>query len=258
MDISFTIQYLLIYQTMMIYLLAFTIYMLRHRKAAWFVYTLGFVVSLISESYRGFVVGYFPLQNLFEVFLFLGMSVFPLSVICKRVLKIDGEHFDMLIGAIVLCAAVSMFSGTVQKLPPSLRSPLFVPHVAVYMLAYIIMTKAVCQAGAGLITKANNDYELSAYKLVCLGFPLLTLGLVLGCVWAKQVWGDYWSWDPKEIWALTTWLVYLAYFHQSYLTGVKYAKVNSIWIFAGFVFIVITLLWVNLSGIFAGLHNYAM
>ncbi|MFA6185987.1 MAG: cytochrome c biogenesis protein CcsA [Phycisphaerae bacterium] len=255
---NFTIQYLLIYQTMMIYILAFTIYKLRHRKAAWFVYSLGFVVSLISGVYRGFIVGRFPLQNLFEVFLFLGISVFPLSVICKKVLKIDGEHFDMLIGAIVLCAAVSIFSGTIQKLLPSLQSPLVVPYLAISILAYIIMAKAVCQAGAGLVKKSNNDCELSAYKLVCLGFPLLTLGLVLWSVWAKQAWGDYWSWDPKEMWALAAWLIYIAYFHQSYITGVKYAKINSIWIFAGFVFIVITVLWVNLPRIFADIHNYTM
>jgi ABC-type transport system involved in cytochrome c biogenesis permease subunit len=243
---------------MMMYLLAFAIYKLRHRKAAWFVYTLGFAVSLISGVYRGFSVGHFPLQNLFEVFLFLGTMVFPLSLLCKKLLKIDGEAVDMLLGIIVLFPAGFVFNSAAQNLSPSLQSPLFVPHVAVYMLAYIIMTKAACQAGAGLITKANNDCELSAYKLVCLGFPLLTLGLVLGCVWAKLAWGDYWSWDPKEMWALTTWLVYIAYFHQSYLTGVKYAKINSIWIFTGFALIVITLLWVNLSRIFAGLHNYAM
>jgi ABC-type transport system involved in cytochrome c biogenesis permease subunit len=258
MDIKFTIQHLLIYQTMMMYLLAFAIYKLRHRKSAWFVYTLGFAVSLISGVYRGFSVGHFPLQNLFEVFLFLGMMVFPLSVLCKKLLKIDGEAVDMLLGIVVLFPAGFVFNSVAQNLSPSLRSPLFVPHVAVYMLAYIIMTKACCQAAAGLITKANNDYELSAYKLVCLGFPLLTLGLILGSVWAKLAWGDYWSWDPKEMWALTTWLVYIAYFHQSYLTGVKYAKINSIWIFAGFAFIMVTLLWVNLSRIFAGLHNYAM
>jgi ABC-type transport system involved in cytochrome c biogenesis permease subunit len=258
MDINITIQHLLIYQTMTMYLLAFAIYKLRHRKSAWFVYTLGFAVSLISCGYRGFIVGHFPLQNLFEVFLFLGMMVFPLSVVCKKLLKIDGEAVDMIVGILVLFPAGFIFNAAAQKLSPALQSPLFVPHVAVYMLAYIIMTKAACQAGAGLITKVNNDYELSAYKLVCLGFPLLTLGLVLGSVWAKSAWGDYWSWDPKEMWSLATWLVYLAYFHQSYLTGVKYAKANSIWIFTGFAFIVITLLWVNLSRIFAGLHSYAM
>jgi ABC-type transport system involved in cytochrome c biogenesis permease subunit len=142
MDINFTIQHLLIYQTMMMYLLAFTIYKLRHRKAAWFVYTLGFAVSLISGVYRGFSVGHFPLQNLFEVFLFLGMMVFPLSVVCRKLLKVEGESVDMILGIIVLFPAGFVFNSAAQNLSPSLQSPLFVPHVAVYMLAYIIMAKA--------------------------------------------------------------------------------------------------------------------
>jgi ABC-type transport system involved in cytochrome c biogenesis permease subunit len=94
--------------------------------------------------------------------------------------------------------------------------------------------------------------------LVCLGFPLLTLGIVLGSFWGKIAWGDYWNWDPKEMWSLATWLVFIGYFHYRYMTGVKYLKINCLWIVTGFAFIVITLLWVNLSRIFIGLHNYAL
>ena len=138
-------------------------------------------------------------------------------------------------------------------MPPALQSILFVPHVLVYVLAYVILAKAALLGGRQLFSRGG--YERSAYQLVCLAFPLLTLGLILGSVWGKLAWGDYWNWDPKEMWSLATWLVYVGYLHfRSRFSG--YKRTCSAWLIAGFVFIVITLLWVNLSRIFAGLHSY--
>lgn len=258
MRINFTIQHLLIYQTMALYLLAWVVYVLKYKKTGTAIYTLGFAVAMISVAYRWITVGHIPLQNLFEVFLFLGLLAFPLSVLSQRVLNVGGQACDMIIGIIVLFPAAFVFSAEPQHLPPVLQSWLFAPHVAVYMLAYIIMTKAACQGLGGLIYNSAMDHEFRAYKLVCLGFPLLTLGIVLGSFWAKIAWGDYWNWDPKEMWSLATWLVFIGYFHYRYMTGVKYLKINCLWIVTGFAFIVITLLWVNLSRIFIGLHNYAI
>ena len=91
-----------------------------------------------------------------------------------------------------------------------------------------------------------------------MGFPFLTLGLVLGSIWGKLAWGDYWGWDPKELWSLASWLVYIGYFHWRYMFGRKRPAANSIWAIAGMLAIIITLLWVNLSKIFSGLHSYAV
>lgn len=259
MRINFTIQHLLIYQTMALYLLAWAVYVLKHKKAGQAIYALGFAVAAISIIYRWINTGHMPLQNLFEVFLFLGVLVFPLSIFCQNVIHVGAQACDMIIGIVVLFPAAFVFSAEPQHLSPVLQSWLFVPHVAIYMLAYMIMTKAACHGIGGLICENSIlDYEFKAYKMVCLGFPLLTVGLVLGSVWAKLAWGDYWNWDPKEMWSLATWLLFIGYFHYRYMTGVKYLRINCLWIIAGFVFIVITLLWVNLSKIFIGLHNYAV
>jgi hypothetical protein len=99
--------------------------------------------------------------------------------------------------------------------------------------------------------------EDATYRIVCAGFPLLTLGLILGSYWGKQAWGDYWGWDPKELWSLASWLVFLGYFHFRYMFGKKHPRINSLWAIAGMAAIIITLLWVNLSRIFSGLHSYA-
>ena len=150
-----------------------------------------------------------------------------------------------------------------RQLLKQLQHWLFVPHVAVYLFAYVIMAKAAVQAGTKLIMpnikpeEGIVDYERGAYEMVCLGFPLLTLGLILGSWWGKLAWGDYWGWDPKELWSLVSWLVYVAYFHFRYMFGRKYQGANCTWVIGGIVAILITLLWVNLSKLFPGLHSYA-
>ncbi len=132
------------------------------------------------------------------------------------------------------------------------------------MLAYVIMFKASTQAAGHLLTdptrkpEVSRGYERSTYAVVRMGFPLMTLGLILGAVWADQGWGRYWGWDPKELWSLVTWLVYLIYLHFRYLKGAKHPIVNSGLALAGAVCVVLTLVWVNLSAAFAGgMHSYA-
>lgn len=262
MAIKYTIQGLLVYSTMAAYLLAFVVTMLRRPKAGHAIYLIGFVIAVVSYCYRWVHVNHVPLQNLFEVFLCLGM-IYPISLFCKRVLHIGGYAADMLIGVIVLFPAGFVFHAELQYLPPALQSWLFTPHVAVYMLSYIVMAKATVQAVcqlAGKNPKPGENLlppEQATYTIVCVGFPLLTLGLILGSYWGKLAWGDYWAWDPKELWSLVSWLVFLAYFHYRYMFGKKHPNVNSVLAILGMVAIVITLLWVNLSRIFSGMHSYA-
>ncbi|RPJ31170.1 MAG: c-type cytochrome biogenesis protein CcsB, partial [Planctomycetaceae bacterium] len=99
--------------------------------------------------------------------------------------------------------------------------------------------------------------EQATYELIAIGFPLLTLGLVLGSWWGQLAWGNYWGWDPKELWSLASWLVYVGYFHWRYMFGKIHSRINSLWAIAGMAAIIITLLWVNLSRLFPGLHSYA-
>jgi ABC-type transport system involved in cytochrome c biogenesis permease subunit len=245
------------------YLLAFAATLLKCRKTGQVLYLLGFITAVLSLSYRWYYVRHIPMQNLFEVFLCLGAMIFPISVFCNRALRIGGYSADMLIGAIVLFPAGFVFSAEPQQLPPALQCWLFVPHVAAYILSYIFMAKAALQALAQFAGKTPNpgkeplDAETATYRMVRAGFPLLTLGLILGSYWGQLAWGDYWGWDPKELWSLATWLVYVGYFHFRYMFGKRYPRINSIWALAGMTLIVITLLWVNLSRLFPSMHSYA-
>ncbi len=262
MEIKWTIQGLLIYATIAAYLVAFAATILRRRKIGTVTYFLGFLISCAAITYRWVHVSHIPMQNLFEVFLLLGALVYPISIFCNRVLRIGGIAGDMLIGIIVLFIAGFFFNAEPQQLPPALQSWLFGPHVFVYMLSYVLMAKAAIQAGLQLAGSQPSPNQLSheeaTYRTICLGFPLLTLGLILGSVWGQQAWGDWWGWDPKELWSLASWLVYVGYLHFRYMFGKRFPRLNSLWVITGLIVIIITLLWVNLSRLFPGLHSYAM
>ncbi|MBN1975224.1 MAG: cytochrome c biogenesis protein CcsA [Sedimentisphaerales bacterium] len=261
MEIKETLQGLFIYMTITAYLIALLFTLFRQPRIGQKIYLLGFLIAIISFIYRWYHVRHVPMQNLFEVFLCLGM-IYPVTVFSRKVLRVGGQAADMFLGIVVLFPAGFIFNAEPQRLPPALQSWLFVPHVAVYVLSYIFMAKAAFQAVLQLAGKNTNTEtnflapEEASYRLICFGFPLLTLGLVLGSVWGKRAWGDYWGWDPKELWSLASWLVYVGYLHFRYMFGKKYLQINSLWVILGIAVIIITLLWVNLSRLFPGMHSY--
>ncbi|MBO5808072.1 MAG: cytochrome c biogenesis protein CcsA [Bacteroidales bacterium] len=99
-----------------------------------------------------------------------------------------------------------------QSLMPALQSPWFIPHVTVYMFSYSLLGCAFLIAVFGLF-RSGEDMLQAADTLVYIGTAFLTFGMLSGAIWAKAAWGHYWSWDPKETWALATWLSYLLYMH---------------------------------------------
>ncbi len=262
MAIKWSIQGGLIYATMLLYALSLAVWFWRGR-AGLALYAGGFVLAAASVAYRTVHAAHAPLQNLFEVFLVLGALVFPLSMFSRYALRVGHEAIDVALGLVVLVPAGLVFSAETQHLPPALQSPLFVPHVLVYVLAYVILTKAALIALVLLIrgdrspAEGSLRREAAVHRTILLGFPLLTGGLVLGAVWGKLAWGDYWNWDPKELWSLATWLVYVGYLHFRSMHAARYPRVNAAIAVLGAAFIVITLLWVNLARIFSGMHSYA-
>jgi cytochrome c-type biogenesis protein CcsB len=92
-----------------------------------------------------------------------------------------------------------------------------------------------------------------SYRIIGLGFPLLTLGIIAGAVWANEAWGSYWSWDPKETWALITWLVFAAYLHARIIKGWEGKRPA---ILASFGFIVVWICYLGVNFLGQGFHNY--
>ncbi|WP_076792735.1 cytochrome c biogenesis protein [Chlorobium sp. KB01] len=104
-----------------------------------------------------------------------------------------------------------------KTLMPALQSPWFIPHVVVYLVGYVLLAAssvaALHNVSLQLRSKKNDAGETAAHYLALLGFVLLTFGLIFGALWAKEAWGHYWTWDPKETWAFLSWLAYLGYLH---------------------------------------------
>ncbi len=98
-----------------------------------------------------------------------------------------------------------------KTLMPALQSPWFVPHVVVYILAYAFLTASAF--GAVRYFLSGENALATSDRAVWIGVSFLTMGLLFGALWAKEAWGHYWTWDPKETWAFLTWAVYLGYIH---------------------------------------------
>ena len=275
MEIKYTILGLLIYLAMAAWLGAFASYAAVAGsgrtggagripgRVGGALFAAGFVALLAAVVVRWTEVGHVPMQNMFEVFLCLGMLMFPLWLACWRFLGATGPATNVLVGLVVLAPAGFIFEAAPQVLPPALQSWLFLPHVGAYLVAYVILALAGAQAVVQLAWHFSGRAaeaaacELATHRMILLGFPLLTLGLVLGAIWGKLAWGDYWNWDPKELWSLATFLIYLAYLHVRGLHGSRHSLLNAALAMAGVLAIVITLLWVNLGRMFPGLHSYA-
>ena len=92
-----------------------------------------------------------------------------------------------------------------------------------------------------------------AYKMVSLGFPMLTVGIITGSLWAQTAWSSYWNWDPKETWSLITWLIYAAYLHVRIISHRRGKWANRLLVI-GFLCVLMTFIGVNLVD--SGLHTY--
>lgn len=117
-----------------------------------------------------------------------------------------------------------------KTLMPALQSAWFVPHVVVYMASYAALALSSAAAAVLLVRRWMGKQDTADLlslptRLLWLGFPMLTAGLVIGALWAKGSWGHYWTWDPKETWAFLTWAFYLIPLHQRFQKG----ETQSLW-----------------------------
>lgn len=143
-----------------------------------------------------------------------------------------------------------------KTLMPALQSIWFVPHVIVYMIAYALLGLSALFGLWGLISlkKGINNPKLedNTSNIVYIGFGFLTLGLLFGAIWAKEAWGHYWSWDPKETWAFITWSVYLCYIHFSIKSTLTAKQVYSTLVVA---FIVLLICWFGINYLPSAQHS---
>ncbi len=153
-----------------------------------------------------------PLRTLGETRLWYAMLSVTAGGILAWRLGTTALRLPMLIlGTLFLCLNLAMPQTLDKTLMPALQSPWFVPHVVDYLLSYAVLGLSAAVALWRLLRR-GTDVELP-FRLIHAGLPLLTIGLCLGAIWAKEAWGHYWAWDPKETWALLTWITYVCVIH---------------------------------------------
>jgi cytochrome c-type biogenesis protein CcsB len=207
-----------------------------------------------------------PFKTLFETMLFYPWCVGLVALVLIWLHKLRVlVPFASAISIAGLAYALLKPDAEVLRLPPALQSAWFVPHVVTYFIAYSALFMSGALAVVALAARrwrpAQADelalkFQQHAHRATVFGLAALTLGLFMGGLWAKYAWGDYWSWDPKENWALVTWLAYMVYLHLRLMDG--WSGRRAMWVLvAAFAAVVFTYLGMSmLPTAKASMHVY--
>ncbi len=232
--------------------------LLRRRGLAWAGVALLAAAFLANSAVvvgRWIEAGRPPFKTLFETMVFYPWCVALVTLVLVGLHRLFVlVPFSAGVSLAGLAYALARPDVELVNLPPALQSVWFVPHVVTYFVAYAGLFASFVLAGLALIAPPRREgptearagsMEEYAHHAAVFGAVALTLGLVMGAVWGKFAWGDYWSWDPKENWALVTWLSYMAYLHLRHVPGWQGRR--AMWILvASFGAVVFTYLGVNL------------
>ncbi|MBQ5925665.1 MAG: cytochrome c biogenesis protein CcsA [Paludibacteraceae bacterium] len=229
---------------------------------SWFILTPTAIYLLFAVVLRGYIAGHFPLSNGFETMQFLALiaSLMPfITLLFKRKNTNNNSSFlipnsSLICGIALMVATMNELNPRITLLMPVLQSPLLSIHVMVIMISYTLFALILLNATTNLI-KNNHELCIMNYELNIFALFLLTAGIFIGAIWANVSWGRYWGWDPKEVWALITMLIYSLPLHRASLKIFQNPRfLNWYYIFA-FLSVVITYFGVNF--ILGGMHSYA-
>jgi cytochrome c-type biogenesis protein CcsB len=239
-------------------------------KLCWSAVVLGFTGMMVRwyESYLiGSDVGHIPVSNLYEVFILFSMitALFYLYYEQHYRTRALGPFVLLVISAAVgflLWYTVARDAADIQPLVPALQSWWMKIHVPANFIGYGTFSLAA-MVGVAYLLKSNNilSDRLPAlevlddvmYKAISVGFAFFTVATILGALWAADAWGGYWSWDPKETWALIVWLNYAAWLHMRLMAGLR-GKAAAWWAVVGLLVTTFAFLGVNMF--LSGLHSY--
>ncbi|CAN7187074.1 c-type cytochrome biogenesis protein CcsB [Knoellia sp. LjRoot47] len=244
---------------------------LRARKAGGVAHMfaiLGTVLLLVSAVLRGASVQRWPLGNMFEFG--VASALFTMLVFVAWGVRRDLKWLGLFVVApvlILLGLANTVWYTEAAELMPSLKSVWLIIHVTVatisvglfavgFVVALLYLAKDRFGTDRGFLRALPQEKTLErlTYGLHIVAFPLWTFTLIAGAIWARQAWGSYWNWDPKEVWTFIIWVVYAAYLHARVTRG--WRRQSASWVaVAGFVCIIVNYAVVNVY--FVGQHSYS-
>jgi cytochrome c-type biogenesis protein CcsB len=229
----------------------------------------GFTAHLLSTIHRFSSSGHLPITNMHESLSFFGLVIVGAYILIERKYKVAILGPFVIPVALMFVICSSAFPMAISELNPALKSNWLWIHTIMAFLSYAMFTIAFGTAVVYLIQQyflktkklgamfqklpSLNTLDDISYRCLTIGFPLLTVAIITGAIWAEKAWGTYWSWDPKETWSLITWLIFAALLHSRLTTGWR-GKRASLLTIAGFLIMLFTFIGVNLW--LPGLHAY--
>jgi len=238
----------------------------------------GAALNIAAIVHRWIVAGYPPFSNMYESLLLMACAIAISCAVFQILTRIQAFGGPVMALAVLSLAYASFVAGDdITPLVPALKSNWLTIHVVTYFigygglslsfvtaLAFIIKRRPIVDGVSDAEQQPDLRLDRVTYQAIRFSFPFLTIGLITGAVWAKRAWGDYWSWDPKETWALITWLIYLNYLHLGHtLPGLAKSfgwrqeslpKISCAFAIAGYAAVVFTYFGVNY--LLTGLHSY--
>jgi cytochrome c-type biogenesis protein CcsB len=245
------------------------------RKAAgigWSLTVLGTVFVVAGVVLRALEVHRWPLGNMYEFAIVGAMCV--LLAYCGWATRRDLRWLGLFVVTPVLLnlgLAITVWYTDASELMPSLRSVWLAIHVSVATLSVAVFTigfslgvlylvqdrlESAPERPRSFMSRLPDARSLErlTYAVHIVAFPMWTFTVIAGAIWARQAWGSYWNWDPKEVWSFVIWVVYAAYLHARATTGWK--RQNAVWIaLAGYGCIIVNFAVVNVF--FVGQHSYS-
>ncbi len=236
----------------------------------WFAVLMGFTGMMVRwyESYLiGADVGHIPISNLYEVFVLFCLitALFYLYYEQHYATRALGAFVLLIISAAVgflMWYSVARDAQQIQPLVPALQSWWMKIHVPANFIGYgsfalsAMVGVAYLLSERGILTDRLPSLVVLddvMYKSIAVGFAFFTVATILGALWAAQAWGGYWSWDPKETWALIVWLNYAAWLHMRLMKGLR-GTAAAWWALTGLLVTTFAFLGVNMF--LSGLHSY--
>ncbi len=220
------------------------------------------VISLIFDLcgyiLRWYISGRVPMGNGYETMLFMSLIIMILALVFGNKIKILTPFGFLISGFTLLVAWLGQRNPQITQLMPVLNSPILSAHVSTIMIAYALLAFTFFNGIFSFFIKDDEKLtQLTVLSRIML-YPaeiLLGIGIFLGAVWANISWGRYWSWDPKETWALITFMVYAVGFHRFSLKFLQNSRRLHLFFVLAFLTVLMTYFGVNYF--LGGMHSYA-
>lgn len=217
---------------------------------------VSFLALTFGLALRWIISGNIPMSNGYESMLTVAWFVMLISILMQLRIRIVMVFGFLISGFFLLVSHINQMDPAIGQMMPVLNSPLLSIHVSIIMLSYALLSLTFICGTMGICLRSHGE-ELQALSRIFL-YPALTtmgFGIFIGAIWANVSWGNYWSWDSKETWALITFMIYAVVVHTQSLPVFRKPLVYHIYITLAFMSIAMTYFGVNYF--LTGMHSYA-